>query len=87
MNHLAARPRPADVSVRVGWADDAPAIAQVQVRAWREEHAGTLPAEVLEGLDAEQFAAAWHACDGQAGRTPATGCWWRSSTTPSAASR
>jgi GNAT superfamily N-acetyltransferase len=58
VNH-AAGPT-ADVSVRVGWSDDAPAIAQVQVRAWREEHAGTLPAEVLEGLDAEQLAAAWH---------------------------
>ncbi len=50
----------ADVSVRVGWADDALAIAQVQVRAWREEYAAVLPPEVLESFDVEQFAAAWH---------------------------
>ncbi len=49
----------ADVSVRVGWADDAPGIAAVQVRAWRREYADLLPAEVLETLDADQFAAAW----------------------------
>jgi len=55
-------PRPdADVSVRVGWADDADDIAAVQVRAWREGYDGLLPAEVLEALDAEQFAAAWRA--------------------------
>ena len=51
----------ADVSVRVGWADDAAGIAEVQVRAWRQEYAGLLPAEVLDSLDPEQFAAAWHA--------------------------
>ena len=49
----------ADVSVRVGWGDDATGIADVQLRAWRREYAGLLPAEVLEGLDAEQFAAVW----------------------------
>ncbi len=49
----------ADVSVRVGWADDAPGIAAVQVSAWRQEYAGLLPAEVLDSLDAEPFAAAW----------------------------
>jgi GNAT superfamily N-acetyltransferase len=49
----------ADVSVRVGWADDAVGIAQVQVRAWRAQYAGLLPAEVLDALDPEQFAAAW----------------------------
>ena len=50
----------ADVSVRVGWADDASGIAGVQVRAWREEYAALLPAEVLESFDTDQFAAAWH---------------------------
>jgi ribosomal protein S18 acetylase RimI-like enzyme len=56
----AAHPGPsADVSVRVGWADDAAAIGAVQVRAWRHEYAGLLPAEVLAGLDADAFAAAW----------------------------
>jgi ribosomal protein S18 acetylase RimI-like enzyme len=51
----------ADVSVRVGWADDARAIAEVQVSAWRQEYAGLLPAEVLAGLDPEDFAEAWRA--------------------------
>ena len=49
----------ADVSVRVAWADDAPAIAEVQVKAWRRVYAGLLPSDVLEGLDPGQFAAAW----------------------------
>lgn len=50
----------ADVSVRVAWADDAPGIAAVQVAAWRASYADMLPADQLEALDAEQFAAAWH---------------------------
>ena len=58
--HPPAAPGP-DVSVRVGWADDAAAVAAVQVRAWREEYDGVLPAEVLDGLDAEQMAEAWRA--------------------------
>lgn len=49
----------ADVSVRVAWADDAASIAEVQVRAWRSEYADLLPTEVLDALDAEQFAAGW----------------------------
>lgn len=51
----------ADVSVRVAWTDDAPAIAGVQVKAWREGYAGLLPPDVLAGLDPEQFAGAWEA--------------------------
>ncbi|MGZ4749417.1 MAG: N-acetyltransferase family protein [Oryzihumus sp.] len=51
----------ADVSVRVGWSDDAAGIAAVQVRAWREEYAGVLPAEVLDALDPDDVAAAWRA--------------------------
>jgi len=51
----------ADVSVRVGWADDAAAIAAVQVRAWHEEYADLLPADVLAALDADQLTAAWTA--------------------------
>jgi ribosomal protein S18 acetylase RimI-like enzyme len=51
----------ADVSVRVGWADDAAAIAAVQVRAWRAEYGDLLPAEVLAALDPDQFAEAWQA--------------------------
>jgi ribosomal protein S18 acetylase RimI-like enzyme len=51
----------ADVSVRVGWPDDAEGIAAVQVRAWRRLYDGLLPAEVLEAMDPADFAAAWHA--------------------------
>jgi GNAT superfamily N-acetyltransferase len=51
----------ADVSVRVGWADDASEIAQVQVRAWRQEYADLLPADVIAGLDPADFADAWGA--------------------------
>ncbi|MBJ7356386.1 GNAT family N-acetyltransferase [Nocardioides sp.] len=51
----------ADVSVRVAWADDATAIAAVQLRAWPELYAGVLPAESIpsgpEAVDAA--AAAW----------------------------
>lgn len=50
----------ADVSCRVAWADDAPGIAAVQVRAWRATYAEMLPAEVLTALEPEQVAAAWH---------------------------
>lgn len=51
----------ADVSVRVAWSADAPAIAAVQVAAWREAYAQLLPADVLEALDVEAFAAQWAA--------------------------
>jgi GNAT superfamily N-acetyltransferase len=51
----------ADVSVRVAWSDDAADIAGVQVRAWRSAYADLLPAEVLDSLDADRFAAAWQA--------------------------
>jgi ribosomal protein S18 acetylase RimI-like enzyme len=50
----------ADVSCRVAWADDAPAIAAVQVRAWRSSYADLLPADLLEALDVEEIAAGWH---------------------------
>ena len=48
----------ADVSVRVAWGDDAPAIADVQLRAWREQYADVLPAETLPN-DAGPIAEAW----------------------------
>jgi GNAT superfamily N-acetyltransferase len=51
----------ADVSCRVAWADDAPAIAAVQVRAWRESYADLLPAELLAGLDPAEIAEGWRA--------------------------
>lgn len=47
----------ADVSVRVAWADDAPAIAAVQVGSWRGQYADVLPLEQLPGED--DVAAAW----------------------------
>jgi ribosomal protein S18 acetylase RimI-like enzyme len=49
----------ADVSARIAWAEDAPAIAAVQVRAWRASYAELLPAEVLAGLEADQIAEGW----------------------------
>ena len=49
-----------DVSVRVAWADDAPAIAELQLRAWRDKYAGLVPAEELP-KDVQAAAAAWRA--------------------------
>jgi ribosomal protein S18 acetylase RimI-like enzyme len=49
----------ADVSVRVAWADDAPALARVQGRAWRDSYADVLPAEVLAAFDADAVAGVW----------------------------
>lgn len=49
----------ADVSVRVAWADDAPAMAAVQVRTWREQYGDLLPADVLDSLDPDAIAAGW----------------------------
>jgi len=49
-----------DVSVRVGWADDAPAIAELQLRAWRDRYADLVPADALP-VDVEAAAAAWRA--------------------------
>ena len=50
----------ADVSVRVAWADDAPAIAELQLRTWREVYAELVPADALPGPEAvESAAAAW----------------------------
>jgi ribosomal protein S18 acetylase RimI-like enzyme len=51
----------ADVSVRVAWADDAAAIAAVQVRSWRQRYVDLLPAEVLDGLDEDQIKDVWEA--------------------------
>lgn len=49
----------ADVSCRVAWSDDAPAIAAVQVRAWRTSYADLLPADLLAGLDPDAIAEGW----------------------------
>ena len=50
----------ADVSVRIAWADDAPAIAALQLRTWREVYADLLPAEALPD-DVDAAAAVWQA--------------------------
>jgi GNAT superfamily N-acetyltransferase len=50
----------ADVSVRIAWADDAAAVAEVQARAWRTTYAGVLPAEAL-ALDPVAISQAWAA--------------------------
>ncbi|MGN6780831.1 MAG: GNAT family N-acetyltransferase [Marmoricola sp.] len=49
----------ADVSCRVGWADDAAGIAAVQVRAWRSSYATLLPASLLESMEVEELTAHW----------------------------
>lgn len=51
----------ADVSCRIAWADDAPAIAAVQVRSWRASYADLLPADLLAGLDAADLEQGWRA--------------------------
>jgi GNAT superfamily N-acetyltransferase len=48
----------ADRSVRVAWADDAPAIAAVQARAWKS-YSELLPIAVVARIDADAFAATW----------------------------
>jgi GNAT superfamily N-acetyltransferase len=48
-----------DVSARVAWADDATAIAAVQVRAWRTSYVDLLPGEVLAALEVEEIADVW----------------------------
>ena len=63
----------ADVSARVAWAEDAPAIAAVQVRAWRTSYADLLPAEVLDALDPDDIADGWRDALGRPGRRPQPG--------------
>ena len=49
----------ADVSVRVAWADDAAAIAAVQLRTWPSLYGDLVPAEAIPaGPEAEEAAAA-----------------------------
>jgi ribosomal protein S18 acetylase RimI-like enzyme len=48
-----------DVSVRVAWADDAGAIAGVQVRTWQEMYRDLVPVGALP-TDPELLAAEWH---------------------------
>ncbi|MGH8823929.1 MAG: GNAT family N-acetyltransferase [Jiangellaceae bacterium] len=49
----------ADRSVRVAWADDAPAIGAVQARAWSRSYADVLPPAVRTEIDADGFAEVW----------------------------
>jgi GNAT superfamily N-acetyltransferase len=51
----------ADVSVRIAWGDDAPAIAELQLRAWRTSYADVFPSGTIPSGPAavEAAAAAW----------------------------
>ena len=49
----------ADTSVRLAWPDDARAIAEVQVAAWRQDYHDVLPPQVLDELAPETFAEVW----------------------------
>jgi GNAT superfamily N-acetyltransferase len=50
-------PRPI---VRPARPDDAPAIADAHVRGWQQAYRGLVPDAVLDRLDVERRAAAWH---------------------------
>lgn len=52
-------PPTADVSVRAAWAQDSPAVAEIQVRAWQHNLADILPGDVLAALPVEQFQQQW----------------------------
>ncbi len=51
----------ADVSVRVAWADDAPAVAALQLRTWADQYVGLVAAEEIpSGPEAlEEATAVW----------------------------
>lgn len=44
---------------RLAWPEDAEAIADVQVTAWRRSYAEVLPAQVLAGLNRDSLVTAW----------------------------
>lgn len=44
---------------RIAWPQDAEAIADVQIAAWKRSYADTLPADVLASLNRESLATAW----------------------------
>jgi ribosomal protein S18 acetylase RimI-like enzyme len=48
-----------EVRVRVAVPSDAGAIGRVQVAAWRERYDGVLPAELVDAMRSEDFAARW----------------------------
>ena len=49
----------ADASARPARAEDAPALGELQARAWSAAYAGLLPAEVLQGLEPQALAQSW----------------------------
>ena len=49
----------ADVSARLAWPDDASAMAQIQVEAWRRNYAELISSADLAALDPEQLAERW----------------------------
>jgi GNAT superfamily N-acetyltransferase len=51
----------ADASVRPAWPDDAAEIARIQLVTWRTAYRSVLPAELLDGWDAEAGTATWRA--------------------------
>jgi GNAT superfamily N-acetyltransferase len=48
-----------DVSARLAWPDDAPAMVRVQLTAWREQFAEVLPVEEIDALDPDDLIARW----------------------------
>jgi GNAT superfamily N-acetyltransferase len=51
----------ADVSARLAWPDDAPAIARVQLASWRTVYADVLPAADLDAINPDDVARRWAA--------------------------
>lgn len=49
----------ADVSARLAWPDDAPAIARLQADAWRERYGEALPEATLDSLPLDAFTQQW----------------------------
>lgn len=49
----------ADVSARLAWPDDAPAMVRVQLAMWREQYAHLIPSAELDALDPEELAERW----------------------------
>ena len=54
--------------IRLAAADDADAIARIQVAGWRSAYAQILPADFLAGLDVDARAAQWRSRIGPAAR-------------------
>lgn len=52
--------------IRLAEADDAEAIARIQIAAWRQAYARILPADFLDGLDTAARAVQWRARIGPA---------------------